>query len=79
MPRIAVCLNIADRDKPHFSGENEHLDYCRYCFRNVDDQEVAEDYGLPLRAVDLGCDHPPYDCDDYTCEGCGKSLTEEDE
>lgn len=79
MPRIAVCLNIADRDKPHFSGENEHLDYCRHCYAGVDRQEVAEEYGLPLRAVDEGCDHPPYDGEDYTCEQCGKLLTGRDD
>lgn len=80
MPRIAVCLNIADADKPHFSGENDYLDYCRHCYAEADEQEIADEYSLPVDAVDkIGDEHPPYDGEDYTCEQCGKLLTGRDD
>jgi hypothetical protein len=42
MPRIAVCLNYADIDKPHFSGENEYLDYCNGCYAAPLPKEVSD-------------------------------------
>lgn len=78
MPRIAVCLNYADRDNPRFSGENLHLDYCADCYQEVDISDIAESRQLPDDAVDCGVEHPDYVSWDYTCERCHKRLTEED-
>lgn len=78
MPRIAVCLNIADSEKPHFSGENLHLDYCRECYRLVDAGDLAASHGLPDEAVDCEVEHPGYETWDYTCESCGAELGMED-
>lgn len=80
MPRIAVCLNIADQDNPRFSGENDYLDYCRQCYAEADEQEIAKAYGLPLEAVDkIGDEHPQYEGDGYTCQKCWKALTRRDD
>jgi hypothetical protein len=80
MPRIAVCLNIADHDKPRFSGENDYLDYCRQCYAEADEQAIADAYGLPLEAVDkIGDEHPQYAGEDYKCQQCWKLLTARDD
>lgn len=82
MPRIAVCLNFADPDKdsPLWSGENEYLDYCAECYDDADEADIAEDYKLPLDAVDkIGDEHPQYEGEGYSCECCGEILTSEDD
>jgi hypothetical protein len=80
MPRIAVCLNIADIDKPRFSGENDYLDYCRRCYAEANEQEIADAYGLPLDAVDkIADEHPQYTGEGYTCLKCYKTLTARDD
>jgi hypothetical protein len=80
MPRIAVCLNIADQDNPRFSGENDYLDYCAKCYAEVDEADIAEDYKLPLEAVDkIDDEHPQYAGEDYDCECCRKKLTSRDD
>lgn len=81
MPRIAVCLNYADRDSPRFSGENEYLDYCTKCYASQDVAKIAQKYGVPVEAVDkIGDEHFDYAeyGENYTCERCRKRLTEED-
>jgi hypothetical protein len=75
MPRIAVCTNYADRDKPHFSGENEHYDFCRVCYPRADAEELAERHGVPEEAVDFDVEHPSYDEWDYECCECNDTLT----
>jgi hypothetical protein len=80
MPRIAVCLNYEDRDNPRFSGENDYPDYCARCYADADEEAIAEEYGVPVEAVDkIGDEHPPYDDTDYTCTECGKPLTAKDD
>jgi hypothetical protein len=80
MPRIAVCLNYADIDSPRFSGENDYLDYCRKCYEETDEVDVALEYNLPVEAVDkIGDEHPPYEGEDYTCADCNKTLTGKDD
>jgi hypothetical protein len=78
MPRIAVCTNYADRDDPHFSGENEHYDFCCVCYRMADDEDLAEENSVPAEAVDRDVEHPSYDEWDYTCHMCGDTLTVRD-
>jgi hypothetical protein len=79
MPRIAVCLNIADQDNPRFSGENDYLDYCRRCYAEANETHIARAYGLPLHAVDkIDDEHPPYEDEDYTCQKCWVKLTARD-
>jgi hypothetical protein len=80
MPRIAVCLNIADQDSPRFSGENDYLDYCAKCYRKMDEAQIAKAYGLPVDAVDkIGDEHPQYEGEEYTCTNCDKTLTGKDD
>lgn len=80
MPRIAVCLNIADQDSPRFSGENDYLDYCATCYRKMDEATIAKAYGLPVDAVDkIDDEHPQYEGEDYTCTQCYKKLGREDD
>jgi len=76
MPRIAVCTNYADREKPQFSGENEHLDFCRGCYPCY--AAWLPSLGTPMEAVDRGCGHPPYEGESYTCYYCGRTLAERD-
>jgi hypothetical protein len=80
MPRIAVCLNYADRDKPRFSGENDYLDYCAKCYKKMTEAAVAKAYELPVDAVDkIDDEHPSYTEDDrYECTLCYKKLGMED-
>lgn len=79
MPRISVCLNYADSDDPHFSGEHWNFDYCRDCYPHVDADALAEARGLPPEAVDDAVEHPEYDSWDYTCEMCGCALGRRDD
>jgi len=79
MPRIAVCTNYADRDTPHFSGENEHHDFCHACYQCVDEADLAEEIGLPAEAAERDVEHPCYDEWDYTCHACGDTLTAKDD
>ena len=80
MPRIAVCLNYEDRDDPRFSGENDYPDYCRQCYAEADEAEIAAEYGVSVDAVDkIDDEHPQYEGEDYTCTACGKLLTAKDD
>jgi hypothetical protein len=80
MPRIAVCLNHEDIDKPNFSGENDYLDYCAQCYADIDEADIAEDYKVSVFAVDrIDDEHPPYEGEDYSCTECGKTLTGRDD
>lgn len=92
MPRISVCINIADKDKQGFSAENDNIDYCKKCIDFVEVSDLRATQGLLTGAyADLtdeqlqhaidensDCDHPCYSECDYTCSGCGKPLTRED-
>lgn len=92
MPRISVCINLEDKDKPGFSAENDNLDYCKKCidFVKVSDlrglQPLLQDAYKDLtdeqlqQAIDENsdCDHPCYSECDYTCTSCRKPLTRED-
>jgi len=80
MPRIAVCLNIAEINDPHFSGENDYLDYCAKCYEEADEADIAEQYKLPLEAVDkIDDEHPQYAGEDYECHECRRTLTGKDD
>jgi len=80
MPRIAVCLNIAEINDPHFSGENDYPDYCRRCYAKASEAKIAQEYGVPLEAVEkIGDEHPGYEGEDYTCTTCNKTLTGKDD
>lgn len=92
MPRISVCLNRHEEplNPTGWSAENENIDFCKKCWPRIDicdlrehvtDEIIDEDLEHDLKqCTNLdGCDHPPYDECDYTCEKCGKLLTEEDD
>ena len=68
------------------NSDSGPFDFCRPCFPDMEDAE--ENYRYPVAPdandgrgdfFEYECDHPPYDCEDYTCEGCGKSLTGRDD
>lgn len=94
MPRVSICLNLEDKDKPNFSGENEHYDFCKECLAK-DKQgciETLTEYLIEkhpdiqkdvieqevIDGMNGGCEHPPYSDCDYTCEFCENDLTDDD-
>lgn len=87
MPRLPICTNRDEKDKPNFSGENDNLDICAKCWRGLDAEDVigaTEHSRADVEAafadedLETGCDHPDYADEDYHCELCGKHLTEKD-
>ncbi|MCX6141622.1 MAG: hypothetical protein NTZ35_00230 [Ignavibacteriales bacterium] len=46
MPRISVTINLADRDKPLFSAENNNYDYCKKCYATIAEGDLAEAEGV---------------------------------
>lgn len=72
---------------PRITDSNSSpMDFCRRCFPRPE-RVAAFKYQFPVsdRANDgrgccfeYECDHPEYECDDYTCEKCGERLTKED-
>jgi hypothetical protein len=89
MPRIGITLNYSDRNEPGFSAENENLDFCRVCWPHKAKKIVAGYAGVSeearkaafqeMSANPEGEEHPPYDDCDYSCECCGKLLTNKDD
>jgi hypothetical protein len=66
-----------------YTSESNPIDFCCDCFPT--EQEALIKFGdLGDGPDDRGnCfsyneDHPPYEETDYTCETCGKKLTEKD-
>lgn len=79
MPRVSVCENWEDFDSGRsVDPMNNNLDYCKDCYAYLVLEYIAEKYGVPDEAVEMGCEHPWYE-DWYTCESCGCELTAEDE
>ncbi len=71
MPRIYKSNNDpVDFCKRHFPSEEDAED----CFMNCGDGPDGRG-----NCFDYNADHPLYDDTDYTCEECGKRLTEEDD
>jgi hypothetical protein len=69
-----------------YDSNSGPFDYCIGCFPDEADAEELHKFAVPNTAndgrgccFDHGSDHPPYDCDDYTCHDCGTTLTEEDD
>ena len=66
-----------------YSGESEPVDFCKKHFPT--EEEARKKYGEGEgpdgrgNCFDYASDHPPYDECDYTCETCGKLLTEKDD
>ena len=68
MPRLSIHHGSAG------GGWNEHIDYCRRCYPRG--QRAAEtQWGA---TVDMDNEHPSYTLDEYSCESCGRTLTEDD-
>jgi len=79
MPRISVTINLEDEGKPLlFSAENNNYDYCKKCYAEIAEGDLAKKEGVSPEAVWPDADHPDYDDCDYECEECGKALTRED-
>ena len=78
MPRIAVCTNYADRNDSNFSGENEHYDFCKTCYKNAEIASLANDNNAPIEAVDRDVEHPDYETWEYECFCCHRILISAD-
>jgi hypothetical protein len=61
------------------------IDFCLGCFPA--EGEAAERYQFEVKPTandgrgdcfEYECDHPDYECDDYTCHMCGCELTRRD-
>ena len=66
-----------------YTSESDPVDFCRVC--SPSESEAIKKYGNLGDGPDNrgNCfsydeDHPPYQETDYTCEKCGKKLTERD-
>lgn len=79
MPRVSVCENWEDFSAGRSDDPmNNNLDYCKDCYADLILEVIATEYGVPEEAVEMGCEHPWYDDWDYSCEQCGRELTERD-
>lgn len=61
------------------------VDFCRDCFPCEGDAAERYQFAVNPNANDgrgdcfeYECDHPDYECDDYTCHLCGCELTRRD-
>jgi hypothetical protein len=79
MPRVSICTNLADEQRPGWSAENTNEDYCFFCFDDLTAENFMAHYGVSEDAVEMYADHPQYAGEDYTCECCGCRLTQEDD
>ena len=87
MPRIDNCgKNVADYCEKTGEGSST-FDVCNECaselhhFPHAFDEFLPPYNGDPLgdEGYFAGCEHPPYDECDYTCEICEAKLTAEDD
>lgn len=65
------------------TSQSDPLDFCKQCFPNeADAMELYYNLGdgPDERGNCFGYedDHPAYECENYTCEKCGRLLKEED-
>lgn len=56
-----------------YDEDNNALDFCKSCMPTK--AEAISTYG---KDADFDNTHPDYNGEDYTCESCGKTLTDKD-
>ena len=68
-----------------YNSASEPVDFCKRCFPKTEEKAFAK-YGNVGEGPDGrgNCfgyedDHPSYSDTDYTCEVCGKALTDKDD
>jgi len=69
-----------------YNTASEPLDFCKRCFpskktaeiRYGDVRKTGEGPDDRGNCFDYDSDHPPYSDTDYTCETCGKRLSDRD-
>lgn len=78
MPRVSYSCEEFRKglsDDP----ENENLDFCKACYRRKRYLEHVSTTVVEENALELECDHPPYEGEGYTCEHCRDVLGERDD
>ena len=80
MPRVTVTENYEDFSAGRSDDPmNNNLDYCKDCYADLILEVIATEYGVPDEAVEMPADPAFYDEEfGYTCEQCGRELTERD-
>ncbi|ARQ95242.1 hypothetical protein [Bradyrhizobium phage BDU-MI-1] len=66
-----------------YSSCSDPIDFCKKCFPHEDEAidqfgDVGDGPDGRGNCFDYDSDHPPYGGEGYTCEECGKELTDED-
>lgn len=72
MPRIAKDTGNAPDSGLDLSIPE---DYCIPCYRKALPQAIFDNTWNGMQH-DLDADHPPYQDEDYTCQTCGRKLTD---
>jgi hypothetical protein len=69
-----------------YDSASDPMDFCKWCFpEEAEAEELYGDVTLTGEGPDgrgncfgWEAEHPPYSDTDYTCDTCGKTLTDED-
>lgn len=66
-----------------YTSCSDPIDFCKHCFPDANKAEerygdVGDGPDGRGNCYDYDSDHPPYEGEGYTCEECGRELTDED-